>query len=247
MGLVQRGWKLRRLFAVLVALGLSWAQAWAADEASVADRTSWADALAQPSGRTQARPLLVIPAGDARERTSSDAFDMIPLSAPPTVSPLAGTGFDAEMLKTFNAMLNAVRGRARHCGSAGHFRAAGPVAYDERLAGASLAHVTDMVERDYFAHSTRPSPEYPRGLTLEDRVRQAGYPWGVASKGVGTAVAEVIGRGYRSFRQILDGWLASPSHCAALMGPSLSEFGVAARFRPDDVPVWGMVLGRPPQ
>ncbi len=172
---------------------------------------------------------------------------MVTLSAPPSVSPLPGSGLDADMLQTFRAMVNAIRADARRCGSAGFFRAAGPVDYDERLASASLAHVTDMIERDYFAHDTRPSPEHPRGLSLADRVRVAGYPWTVGRDGVGTAVAEVIGRGYRSFRQVLAGWLASPTHCAALMGPSLREFGVAARFRADDVPVWGMVLARPPR
>jgi uncharacterized protein YkwD len=245
MGLDRRGGRLHRSLAVLLSLGLWWAQAGARELAPESALASWPDALGQPFDG--ARPLLVIPSGAAREDPASGVFEMVTLSAPPSVSPLPGSGLDADMLRTFRTMVNAIRADPRRCGSAGFFRAAGPVDYDERLASASLAHVSDMVERDYFAHDTRPSPEHPRGLTLSDRVRAAGYPWAVGRDGIGTAVAEVIGRGHRSFRQVLEGWLASPSHCAALMAPTLREFGVAARFRPDDVPVWGMVLARPPR
>ncbi len=245
MGLFQGGWKCHRRLAVLLSLGLWWAPAGAADTGTVSDGASRFGGNGQsPDG---APVLMVVSAVATRESASSDAVEFVPLSAPPAISPLPGSGLDEDMLQTFKSMVNAIRAGSRHCGSAGYFSAAGPVEYDERLARASLAHVTDMIERDYFSHATRPSRENPRGMTLVDRVRAAGYPWANGRRGIGTAVAEVIGRGHRSFSQILEGWLASPSHCAALMGPSLSEFGIAARFRPDDVPIWDMVLARPPR
>jgi len=157
------------------------------------------------------------------------------------------TGLDAAMLETFTAMVNGVRARARDCGRAGVFGPAAPVSYDERLAGASLAHLTDMIERNYFAHAGGPSARYPGGSTLVERVRASGYPWGVGAMGRGSAVEEVLGRGQRSFGEVLAGWLASPSHCAALMSPSMREFGVAVRLRADAVPMWAMLLGRPPR
>ena len=164
----------------------------------------------------------------------------------PWAAPLPETGLDAAMLETFTAMVNGVRTRARDCGSAGVFGPAEPVSYDERLAGASLAHLTDMIARNYFAHAGGPSPRYPAGSTLAERVRESGYPWGVGALGRGSAVEEVLGRGQRSFRELLAGWLASPGHCAALMSPSMRQFGVAVKLRADNVPLWAMLLGRPP-
>lgn len=168
-------------------------------------------------------------------------------AAASSATPLQGTGFDVSALATFTSMVNAIRSQPRHCGSAGFFPAAAPVSYDPRLANASLAHVTDMIERDYFAHVGAPSARHPGGSRLAERVRAAGYPWTVGPTGRGTAAAEVLGRGQRSFQQILAGWLASPRHCAALMSPSMRQFGVAARSRADDVPLWAMVLARPPR
>lgn len=172
--------------------------------------------------------------------------DGFPAGASPT-TPIEGAGFDASALATFTSMVNAIRSQPRHCGSAGFFPAAAPVSYDPRLAGASLAHLTDMIERDYFAHVGAPSARHPRGSRLAERVRAAGYPWTVGPTGRGSAAAEVLGRGQRSFQQILAGWLASPRHCAALMSPSMRQFGVAAGSRADDVPLWAMVLARPPR
>lgn len=162
-------------------------------------------------------------------------------------APLPGTGLDAATLETFTAMVNEARMQPRDCGRAGYFGPAAPVSYDHRLAGASLAHLTDMIERNYFAHAGGPSPRHPRGSTLVERVRASGYPWGVGTLGRGSAVEEVLGRGQRSFRDVLAGWLASPGHCAALMSPSMHQFGIAVKVRADDVPMWAMLLGRLPR
>lgn len=178
------------------------------------------------------------------------AASAIALSLSPcwaSASPLPEAGLDAAMLEAFAAMVNEVRMQPRSCGRAGRFEAAGPVAYDARLAGASLAHVNDMIARDYFAHTGAASAQHPGGSTLVARVRASGYPWGVGLVGQGSAVEEVLARGHRSFREVLAGWLASPSHCAALMSPSMAQFGVAVKLRADSVPLWGMLLGRPPR
>jgi uncharacterized protein YkwD len=179
----------------------------------------------------------------------SRAMERDPAAAQPSsgMSPLPGSGFDARMLRSFHAMVNEIRARPRDCGSAGRFAAAAPVDYDARLASASLVHVTDMIERDYFRHASLPDRNHRGGLKVADRIRAAGYPWTVGVRGVGTAAAEVLGYGQRSFAQVFDDWLASPSHCAAIMGPTLRQFGVAARFGANDMPVWAMVLARPPR
>jgi len=173
------------------------------------------------------------------------AFSMSPCWSSSSALPEAG--LDAAMLDAFTVMVNEVRMQPRSCGRAGRFDAAAPVSYDERLAGASLAHVTDMIERDYFAHAGAADAAHPGGSTLVRRVLASGYPWGVGPVGRGSAVEEVLARGHRSFREVLAGWLASPSHCAALMSPTMRQFGVAVKLRADNVPLWGMLLGRPPR
>jgi len=173
---------------------------------------------------------------------------MLALSASPCLaSPPAAAGLDATMLEVFAAMVNEIRTKPRSCGRAGRFEAAAPVTYDVRLADASLAHVNDMIERDYFAHTGRASAEHPGGSNLVRRVVASGYPWGAGPVGRGSAVEEVLARGHRSFREVLSGWLASPSHCAALMSPTMRQFGVAVKLRDDSVPLWAMLLGRPPR
>lgn len=179
----------------------------------------------------------------------SQALDSGPAAAQasPGISPLPGSGFDDRMLRSFQAMVNQIRARPRDCGAAGRFAAAPPVDYDARLASASLMHVTDMIERDYFRHASLPDDKHRGGLNVADRIRAVGYPWTVGVRGIGTAAAEVLGHGQRSFAQVFDDWLASPSHCAAIMGPTLRQFGVAARFGANDMPIWAMVLARPPR
>lgn len=182
------------------------------------------------------------PAGGLRDRS-----ELLPLSVPSGAEPLRGSGFDPAMLAVFTERVNAIRGRSRDCGSAGSFLAAAPVSYDERLAEASLAHLNDMIERNYFAHAGAPDSIHRAGTSLSERLRAAGYPWTAGRFGKGSGATEVLGFGQRSFDQLLQGWLASPSHCAAIMSPSMRQFGVAIRVRSDDVPFWGMVLGRPPR
>lgn len=238
------GGRRRRHGAAALLLSLCCASVLAAQGADAggdrADRLEFAMLMPGGSGiRDDARAAQ---GGDERRAPGNGELPAVA----PQADPLAGSGFDAPALASFTSMVNAIRARARQCGSAGHFPAAAPVSYDPRLAGASLAHVIDMIERDYFAHVGAPSAKHPAGSRLVGRVRAAGYPWTVGPTGRGSAAAEVLGRGHRGFRQMLAGWLASPRHCAALMSGSMRQFGVAAQVRADDVPLWAMVLARPP-
>ncbi|MBU2014360.1 MAG: CAP domain-containing protein, partial [Gammaproteobacteria bacterium] len=48
-------------------------------------------------------------------------------------------------------------------------------------------------------------------------------------------------------RKVLDGWLASPGHCANLMNPQFSEFGGAYAVDPqsDAAIYWTAMFGAP--
>jgi uncharacterized protein YkwD len=69
-----------------------------------------------------------------------------------------------------------------------------------------------MAERDYFDHVT------PEGLDPFDRMREAGYQ--------GCAMGENIAGGQQSPREVVEGWLDSPGHCANMLEAHYEELGV---------------------
>lgn len=130
------------------------------------------------------------------------------------------------------AEINAARAQSRLCGSVRH-QAAPPLAWNAELARAALGHGRDMAERNYFSHVSR------NGMTLSQRVDQAGYAW--------TRVGENIAAGAGSPAQAVAGWLDSPGHCATLMNPDFSETGVAYAIGDDSDAViyWVQVFAAP--
>jgi uncharacterized protein YkwD len=138
--------------------------------------------------------------------------------------------FQASLL----ARINQVRASGADCGSHGSFAAAGPVVWNDRLTAAADAHSEDMSAQNYFSHTSAD------GRTLAERVNATGYVW--------TGLGENIAAGYPSVDAVMDGWIASPGHCANLLNTVFAEVGVAC------VPgaagdtystYWTMDLGRP--
>ena len=132
------------------------------------------------------------------------------------------------------ARINQVRAAGANCGSDGVFGAAPPLAWNDLLTVAADGHSKDMAAKNYFSHTSAD------GRTLGDRVSAAGYAW--------TMLGENIAAGYATTNAVMDGWIASPGHCANLMNASFAEVGVAC------VPgtagdaystYWTMDLGRP--
>ena len=132
------------------------------------------------------------------------------------------------------ARINQVRAAGANCGSDGVFGAAPPLAWNDLLTAAADGHSKDMAAKNYFSHTSAD------GRTLGDRVSAAGYAW--------TMLGENIAAGYATTNAVMDGWIASPGHCANLMNASFAEVGVAC------VPgaaadtystYWTMDLGRP--
>ena len=114
----------------------------------------------------------------------------------------------AEMLSA----LNAVRKAGATCGGT-PMPPAAPLVWDRRLAAAADRHVRDMATHKRFSH--RGSD----GLHAGERARRMGYDW--------RALGENIARHQRSVDQVLDDWLASPSHCRQIMSPAYAEVGAA--------------------
>jgi uncharacterized protein YkwD len=109
-------------------------------------------------------------------------------------------------------LVNQARAAGRRCGRR-LFRPAPPLRSSQRLREAALAHSRDMAAHSYLEHTGRD------GSTPGARVARTGYRWRV--------VGENIAAGPSNAREVVDGWLASPEHCANIMDPDFSETAVA--------------------
>lgn len=128
--------------------------------------------------------------------------------------------------------VNAARAVARTCGTR-RFKAAPPLSWNTRLAETALAHSSDMANRNYFSHTSKD------GTQLKGRVERSGYDW----RGLG----ENIAAGQTSAQQAVSVWLASPGHCANIMGPQFTEMGAAYALNPRVAAThyWTQVFGTP--
>lgn len=115
------------------------------------------------------------------------------------------------------AELNVARTRARQCG-AQSFNATTPLTWNATLATAAETHSRSMANNNYFDHKDRD------GRTPGDRAELAGYDF--------QQISENIAAGQDSVRKVVDGWLASPGHCANLMNPQFREMGAAYAMDP---------------
>jgi len=109
-------------------------------------------------------------------------------------------------------LVNEARSKPRRCGKAS-FDAAPPLALSAMLNSASLIHAQDMAAHDHFEH------EGTDGSSPSERISRVGYKWRTA--------AENIALGPTTAKQVMDGWLASPGHCANIMDPRSTEMGLA--------------------
>ncbi|CAM3400005.1 hypothetical protein BZK31_04745 [Pseudomonas floridensis] len=109
-------------------------------------------------------------------------------------------------------MINVARATPRQCGTQA-LAATTPLTWNATLGSAAQAHSQAMANNNFFDHKDR------EGRTPGDRAELAGY--------IGQQVGENIAAGQDTARKVVDGWLASPGHCANLMNPGFRELGAA--------------------
>ncbi len=128
--------------------------------------------------------------------------------------------------------VNAVRAQPHQCGGQS-FAAAAPLVWNATLGAAAETHSRAMANGNFFAHQDRD------GRTPGDRAELAGYN--------GRQIGENIAAGLDATRQVVDGWLSSPGHCANLMNPQFSELGAAYATDPksDAGIYWTALFGAP--
>jgi uncharacterized protein YkwD len=114
-------------------------------------------------------------------------------------------------------MVNSARAQPRTCGTQS-FSATTPLAWNAVLASAAQGHSRAMANNNFFDHRDRD------GRMAGDRAELAGY--------IGQQVGENIAAGQDTPRKVVDGWLASPGHCANIMNPQFRELGAAYAVDP---------------
>ena len=167
--------------------------------------------------------------GDAAAPTAS--------ATPGASAPAASVGSTCN-LPNFRAgvlaRINQVRASGADCGAEGVFGAAAPVAWNDKLTLAAEGHSQDMAAKNYFSHTSAD------GRMLGDRVNATGYSW--------SSLGENVAAGYPTINAVMDGWIASPGHCANLMHAGFAEVGVVCvPGAPGDTysTYWTMDLGQP--
>lgn len=130
------------------------------------------------------------------------------------------------------AQLNTARSQARQCGGQS-FAAAAPLAWNATLGAVAQDHSRDMANNNYLDHKDRD------GRTPGDRAELSGYG--------GQLVGENIAAGQDTVGKVVDGWLASPGHCANLMNPQYQELGAAYATDPKSNAgiYWTAMFGAP--
>ena len=114
-------------------------------------------------------------------------------------------------------LINTARAEPRQCGTQA-FTATAPLSWNDTLAGAANSHTRNMANGNFFDHLD------PDGRTPGDRAELAGY--------IAKNIGENIAAGLDTPRKVVDGWLASPGHCATLMNPQFRELGAAYAMDP---------------
>jgi hypothetical protein len=101
------------------------------------------------------------------------------------------------------------------------------------LAGVAANHTRNMANQNFFDHIDRD------GRTPGDRAELAGYSY--------QQIGENIAAGSDTARKVVDGWLASPGHCATLMNPDFRDLGAAYAMDPksDAGIYWTGLFGAP--
>lgn len=138
----------------------------------------------------------------------------------------------ADVARQVLAHSNEARSRGRRCGD-DFFPASEPLRLDARLADAASAHAQDMARHGFVQH------EGSDGSSPGERATRAGYRW--------RSIAENVAGGQTTARQVVQEWLRSPVHCAALMRSELTEMGVAYAVDMDSKAgiYWSQKLARP--
>jgi uncharacterized protein YkwD len=137
---------------------------------------------------------------------------------------------DYSISKNILNHINEARAKGMMCGNQ-YFEAAGPVAWNKKLADASLQHSLDMAENGFLSHTGS------KGDNLSERLLKVHYEW--------ISCSENIGHGYRNSEETVMSWLKSKMHCKNIMNPDFKEIGAAYAKSKTHRTYWTLIFGSP--
>lgn len=117
-----------------------------------------------------------------------------------------------DVKKTIVYKINKVRSKGCNCGGE-YFAPAGPLTWNDKLYRSALSHAKDMHRNQFFDHFSS------SGKDIGERLDRFGYYWQHAG--------ENLGEGQQNFDEVMEDWIASPTHCQMLMNPNVKEVAVA--------------------
>lgn len=89
--------------------------------------------------------------------------------------------------------------------------------FARQLQRAARGHAEDMIQRDYFSHTTMGS-----GESFADRIRAEGYQYRTAGENI------AYGSGSRGYsRNIMQSWMNSSGHRANILNENYRQVGIA--------------------
>ncbi len=160
-----------------------------------------------------ALPLLLAACGGGSSAEISTSTTTTPATSttPAAVAPECPFGdYKSDVV----VLVNSYRASPRVCGAT-TYPAAGALSWNGALASAAEVHSNDMAVNNYFAHPDA------NGVRIGGRASNAGYSYG--------SVGENIAAGQTSASQVVDAWMASPSHCENIMTASFYDVGVSCK------------------
>jgi uncharacterized protein YkwD len=140
---------------------------------------------------------------------------------------------DANMIsQEVLALVNEARARPRRCGTQ-RFAGAPPLALNKKRNAAAAIQAHDMATHGHMSHQGSDDSK------PADRVTRVGYAW--------KFVGENVAAGQQTAQNVVNGWLASPGHCANIMNPDYTDMGIAYfSSQKQQVGIyWAQVFGRP--
>lgn len=139
---------------------------------------------------------------------------------------------EAQVRSELLARTNQARAQARRCGDR-QFGPAGPLRLVPALNRTAEIHAADMARHSFFSHTGHD------GSQVAQRADRSAYAW--------RRIGENLAGGQTTAAAAVEGWLASPGHCANLMQPDFTEMGLAyaVNLQSSQGVYWVQVLGTP--
>ena len=108
-----------------------------------------------------------------------------------------------DLESSFLTRINQYRAKGANCHTAGQFESARPLVWNALLQQAAIGHSQEMAAKNYVSHTSLD------GRTMFNRISATGYAWSSIGENIAASDSTVIA--------VVDGWMASDSHCANVM------------------------------